>query len=85
MNILKEDFFAVPDGEIYPKMYRAGDAVTGQVADAARRNGLLRSVSGLSGEAVDVRTVADKFDDDAPKRRGRPPKHKSLTGAPENK
>jgi hypothetical protein len=43
MPKLKNDFFAVPDGEIYPRRFSAGDEVTGSVAIAAEQEGLLSS------------------------------------------
>lgn len=41
MAILKEAFFAVPDGEVYPVWFQAGDTVTGDVEKAAREEGLI--------------------------------------------
>lgn len=41
MAKLKERFHAVPDGEIYPRWFEAGEEVSGAVADAARECGLL--------------------------------------------
>ena len=41
MPKLKKEFFAVPDGEIYPVRFEAGDEVTGSVAIAAGQEGLL--------------------------------------------
>ena len=41
MAILTHDFFAVPDGEVYPRWFRAGDEVSGEVCDAARAAGKL--------------------------------------------
>lgn len=41
MPKLLEDLYAVPDGEIYPKWFRAGEDVTGDVAKAARSRGIL--------------------------------------------
>lgn len=41
MPKLKSDFFAVPDGEIYPRHYGAGEDVFGSVALAAEQEGLL--------------------------------------------
>ena len=40
MPKLKEDLFAVPEGEIYPKMFYAGQEATG-VEEAARKRGIL--------------------------------------------
>lgn len=50
MPVLSEDIFAVPDGEIHPKWFRAGDNVTGQVAVAARDQGKLQA------EVVEAKT-----------------------------
>lgn len=41
MAKLKQDFLCVPDGEIYPVQYRAGDTVTGSVLRAAAQLGIL--------------------------------------------
>jgi len=41
MPKLTEDLFAVPDGEIYPRWFRAGEVVTGEVARAALSRGIL--------------------------------------------
>ena len=41
MAILKKPFFAVPDGEVYPVWFQAGDTVTGAVEKAAREEGLI--------------------------------------------
>jgi hypothetical protein len=38
---LKERFFAVPEGKIYPEWFEAGDIVTGSVAKAAAERGIL--------------------------------------------
>lgn len=43
MPKLKEDHYAVPDGEIYPKMFLAGEEVTGQVAESAKQAGRLQA------------------------------------------
>lgn len=43
MAKLKEDFYAVPNGEIYPRWFRAGDDVTGEVEAAARSCNLIVS------------------------------------------
>jgi hypothetical protein len=43
MPKLTEDLFAVPDGEIYPRMFKAGEEVTGQVERAARSRGILEA------------------------------------------
>jgi hypothetical protein len=37
----KQDFEAVSDGQIYPRMFSAGDEVTGDVEPAARAAGVL--------------------------------------------
>ncbi|GGH24459.1 hypothetical protein SAMN05444007_103393 [Cribrihabitans marinus] len=41
MPKLKRDFHAVPDGEIYPRWFVAGEEVTGSVAIAAGQEGFL--------------------------------------------
>lgn len=41
MPKLTKDLFAVPDGEIYPVMFKAGEEVTGGVARAAMKRGIL--------------------------------------------
>ena len=41
MAKLTKDQFAVPDGQIYPKWFREGEEVTGDVAKAARSRGIL--------------------------------------------
>ena len=41
MPKLTEDLFAVPDGEIYPRWFKAGEVVTGDVARAALSRGIL--------------------------------------------
>lgn len=41
MPKLTKDFFAVPDGEVYPVWFRAGDTVGGSVALAAEQEGIL--------------------------------------------
>ena len=41
MAKLTEDFDAVPDGEIYPRRFVAGEDVTGSVEAAAREAGVL--------------------------------------------
>ncbi len=41
MSKLKSDFFAVPDGDIYPRLFCAGDDVFGSVALVAEQEGLL--------------------------------------------
>ncbi len=71
MPKLKQDIFAVPDGEIHPKLFRAGEEVTGRVAAAAAEQGKIEQQPPV---AVN----------DTPRKRGRPPKNKALT-APENK
>lgn len=42
MPKLKEDIWAVADGEIHPRLFRAGEDVTGGVADAAKAQGKLQ-------------------------------------------
>lgn len=39
MTKLKEAFFAVPNGGIYPRWFAAGDDVSGAVEQAARDQG----------------------------------------------
>lgn len=41
MPKLTEDIFIVPDGEIYPRWFRAGEEVAGNVEEAARARGIL--------------------------------------------
>lgn len=41
MAKLTQDLFAVPDGEIHPRWFKAGDDVTGTVAEAAKAQGKL--------------------------------------------
>jgi hypothetical protein len=41
MATLSADIFAVPDGEVHPRWFRAGEAVTGAVAEAAKAQGKL--------------------------------------------
>jgi hypothetical protein len=41
MATLSADIFAVPDGEVYPRWFRSGEAVTGAVAEAAKAQGKL--------------------------------------------
>jgi hypothetical protein len=78
MAILREDFFAVPDGEIYPRMFRAGETVSGQVKEAAIRMGkVIHDVAPAS-------TIPHSSEDAKP-RRGRPSKVKAMTAAPESK
>lgn len=71
MPKLTKDIFAVPDGEIHPKLFRSGDEVTGQVAAAAAEQGKIEQQPLIAAN-------------DTPRKRGRPPKNKALT-APENK
>lgn len=71
MPKLKERFFAVPDGEIHPKWFEAGEFVTGQVAKAAEELGLLQKDENKALEKAPE--IAAKVDDDLP-RRGRPRK-----------
>lgn len=40
MVVLKERFFAVPNGGIYPEWFEAGEEVTGEVADMAEAAGV---------------------------------------------
>jgi hypothetical protein len=39
--MLKVDWFAVPEGEIYPQMYRAGTVLSGELLDRALALGLV--------------------------------------------
>jgi len=41
MPKLTEDLFAVADGEIYPRWFKAGEDVSGDVERAARSRGIL--------------------------------------------
>lgn len=41
MPKLTEDLFAVPDGDLHPRWFRAGDEVSGAVAKAAKAQGKL--------------------------------------------
>lgn len=41
MAKLKESFFAVPDGEIYPRWFEAGEEVFGDLERLARIDGKL--------------------------------------------
>lgn len=41
MAILKQDWLAVPEGEIYPVQFVAGDTLTGELLDRARGLGLI--------------------------------------------
>lgn len=41
MPKLTERLFAVPDGEIYPRWFEAGEEVTGQVERSARNRGIV--------------------------------------------
>ena len=41
MPKLTEDLFAVADGEIYPRWFRVGDEVTGDVERTARSRGIV--------------------------------------------
>ena len=43
MPKLTDDLFAVPDGELHPRWFRAGDDVTGSVAAAAEAQGKLEA------------------------------------------
>lgn len=38
---LKQDWFAVPDGEIYPKLFVVGTVMTGRDLERARALGLI--------------------------------------------
>lgn len=66
MPQLTEPFFAVPDGEIYPKWFEAGEYVTGQVAIAAEELGILQQDE---NKALDkAPEIAAKVGDDLPRR-----------------
>jgi|GEM_PF-6660701 len=39
MAVLKADFYAVPEGEIYPRLFKAGETVDGLLEQAARDQG----------------------------------------------
>lgn len=39
--MLKEDWLAVPAGEIYPKLFRAGEVLTGELLARAMNLGLI--------------------------------------------
>lgn len=41
MAILKQDWLAVPEGEIYPVQFRAGDTLTGELLDRAEALGIV--------------------------------------------
>ena len=41
MPKLSDDIFAVPDGELHPRWFKAGEDVTGSVAVAAAEQGKL--------------------------------------------
>ena len=45
MAVLSEDLYAVPDGGIYPTLFKAGETVRGSVEDAAQAQGKLQKVS----------------------------------------
>ena len=69
MPKLKSDIFAVPDGDLHPRWFRAGEDVSGDVERAAMDQGK------LADEVAPAATAP---------RRGRPPKNKAMC-APENK
>lgn len=69
MAKLKERFFAVPDGEIYPRWFEVGEEISGGVAAAARENGVL----------------ADERAGGAERGRERSPRKTKMKAAPENK
>lgn len=39
--MLKQDWFAVPEGELHPKMYLAGTVLTGELLERAEKLGLV--------------------------------------------
>jgi hypothetical protein len=41
MAILKQDWLAVPEGQIYPVQFVAGETLTGELLDRARGLGLI--------------------------------------------
>lgn len=41
MPKLADDIFAVPEGELHPRWFKAGETVTGSVAEAAAAQGKL--------------------------------------------
>lgn len=45
MAVLSEDLYAVPDGDIYPRLFKAGETVSGSVEAAAEAQGKLQKVS----------------------------------------
>lgn len=44
MPKLTADLYAVPDGEIYPRMFKAGEEVTGEVLRSARSRGIVDEI-----------------------------------------
>jgi hypothetical protein len=69
--------FIVPDGEIQPRLYKAGDEATpANVERAARKRGILNEGYAQPEPADASQPVKRK--------RGRPPKVKAMA-APENK
>lgn len=45
MAKLTQDIYAVPDGELHPQLFRAGQNVSGSVEDAAREQGKLEKAA----------------------------------------
>ena len=39
--MLKQDWLAVPEGKIYPELFRAGTELTGELLDRAKSLGLI--------------------------------------------
>ncbi|MEH7827112.1 hypothetical protein [Gemmobacter denitrificans] len=39
--MLKQDWFAVPEGEIHPKMFTAGTVLSGELLERAKALGLI--------------------------------------------
>lgn len=73
MTTLSKDIFAVPDGGIHPRWFRAGEQVSGQVARAAAAQGAIAPAANASPEIAP----------EAPRKRGRPAK--KAMASPENK
>jgi hypothetical protein len=43
--MLKQDWLAVPEGKLYPKLFRAGTELTGELLDRAKSLGLIEGKS----------------------------------------
>jgi hypothetical protein len=78
MPKLSEDLFAVPDGEVHPRWFRAGEEVTGDVAKAAEAQGKL-------GPAKKRKARAGAKAAEAAATPAGPAEDKGLFAAPENK